>query len=172
MNQHEIPGKKAMTDLDKAEAVARSALGAGLDARECAALAEKMGVQGMRQGELIVREGESRRTLFVLAQGRLSVCKASDGDRETRLYELRIGECAGTRAFLDGSDRKAMLRADTDGALLTLEPDDFESLIESHPRLVYKVMRALFRVTHTNLMRMNLETAELRNYLMKTGGRY
>jgi hypothetical protein len=33
-------------------------------------------------------------------------------------------------------------------------------------------MRALFRVTHTNLMRMNLESAELRNYMMKTGGRY
>jgi CRP/FNR family transcriptional regulator, cyclic AMP receptor protein len=160
-----------MTQLDKSEAVARSQLGAELDPTECAALAAKMGVQPMREGELVVSEGEGRRTLFVLAEGRLSVCKG-DGPQETCLYQLRVGECAGRRAFLDGSERKAMLRADTDGALLTLEPADFESLIDSHPWLVYKVMRALFRVTHSNLVRMNLESAELRNYLMKTGGRY
>lgn len=160
-----------MTQLDKAAAVARSILGAELEAGECAALAGKMGVQSIKEGELVVHEGESRRTLFILADGKLSVCKAED-NKETHLYQLRIGECAGTRAFIDGSERKAILRADTDGAVLTLEPEDFESLIETHPWLVYKVMRALFRVTHTNLMRMNLESAELRNYMMKTGGRY
>jgi len=160
-----------MTQLDKSEAISRSQLGAELDPAESAALAAKMAVQPMREGEVVVREGEGRRTLFVLAEGRLSVCKG-DGPHESCLYQLRVGECAGRRAFLDGSERKAMLRADTDGILLTLEPDDFESLIDSHPWLVYKVMRALFRVTHSNLVRMNLESAELRNYLMKTGGRY
>lgn len=160
-----------MTQLDKTAAVGRSILGAELDPAERAALAEVMGVQPMKAGDVVVREGEPRRTLFVLADGRLSVCKG-EGDHETCLYQLRIGECAGTRAFLDGSERKAKLRADSDGALLTLEPEGFEQLIDSHPRLVYKVMRGLFRVTHANLMRMNLETAELRNYMMKTGGRY
>ncbi len=33
-------------------------------------------------------------------------------------------------------------------------------------------MRALFRITHANLVRVNSETSELRNYLLKTGGRY
>jgi len=160
-----------MTKLDKSEAVSRSILGAELEPGECNALAEKTGLQDISKGELVVREGEARKTLFILAEGKMSVYR-TDGKTETRLYQLRIGECAGTRAFLDGSERKAMLRADTDGVVLTLEPEDFEALIESHPRLVYKVMKALFRVTHTNLMRMNLESAELRNYMMKTGGRY
>jgi hypothetical protein len=53
-----------------------------------------------------------------------------------------------------------------------LEPEDFDALVETHPRLVYKVMRALFRITHANLMRVNLEGSELRNYLLKSGGRY
>lgn len=160
-----------MTQLDKTEAVGRSILGAELDAAERAALAEAMGVQAMKAGDIVVREGEQRRTLFLLADGKLSVCKG-EGDQEACLYQLRIGECAGTRAFLDGSERKAKLRADSDGALLTLEPEDFEKLVDRNPWLVYKVMRGLFRVTHANLMRMNFETAELRNYMMKTGGRY
>lgn len=160
-----------MTELDKTEALGRSVLGAELDEGDKAALAEKMGLERVPKGEVLVREGEARRTLFVLAEGRLSVCRMVEG-RYQAIYQLRDGECAGTRAFLDGSERKAMLRADEDSSVLTLEPQDFESLVEVRPWLVYKVMRALFRVTHANLMRMNLESAELRNYMMKTGGRY
>jgi hypothetical protein len=33
-------------------------------------------------------------------------------------------------------------------------------------------MRGLFRITHMNLMRMNVETQQLSNYINKTGGRY
>lgn len=159
------------TQLDKETALASSMLGAELDTAECALLAEQMDLRPMRAGDVLVRESERRRTLFVLAAGHISVCK-EDSARDTILHQLRSGECAGTRAFLDGTARMAKLRADTDGAVLTLEPENFESLIDSHPRIVYKVMRALCRITHANLMRMNLESAELRNYLMKTGGRY
>jgi len=160
-----------MTAVNISEALARSILGAELDPAERAALAAIMGTRTLSSGEILVREGEGRRTLFVLADGHVSVCK-SGAEPDTVLYQLRSGECAGTRAFLDGSERKALLRADTEATVLTLEPEDFERLIDSHPRLVYKVMRALFRVTHANLMRMNLESSELRNYMMKTGGRY
>ena len=160
-----------MTELNIADAVAQSTLGAELDADECDALAERMGVQTLKQGEVLIREGEQRRSLFILAKGRLNVCKLV-GQQEETVYQMRIGECAGTRAFIDGSSRRAALCADTDCTVLTLEPNDFETLLDSHPRLVYKVMRAIFRITHSNLMRMNLESAEMRNYLMKSGGRY
>jgi CRP/FNR family cyclic AMP-dependent transcriptional regulator len=160
-----------MTELDKSEAVARSTLGAELDTDECEALAEQMGVQSLQAGDLLVREGEQRNTLFVLAEGKLNVFKAV-GEHEETVYQMRSGECAGTRAFVDGSVRKAALCAATDASVLTLEPTDFERLIDTQPRLVYKIMRAIFRITHSNLMRMNLESAEMRNYLMKSGGRY
>jgi len=160
-----------MSELNKAEAIAQSTLGAELDEAECEALASQMHLQPLKQGEVLVREGDPRHTLFVLIQGRLNVCKRV-GEHEETVYQMRVGECAGTRAFIDGSARKAALCADTEGAVLTLEPDDFEALIDTNPRLVYKIMRAIFRITHTNLMRVNLESAEMRNYMMKTGGRY
>jgi CRP-like cAMP-binding protein len=160
-----------MTELNKTEAVAQSTLGTELDADECEALAGQMGLQVLKPGDLLISEGEQRNTLFVLAKGKLNVCKVV-GEHEETVYQMRVGECAGTRAFIDGSERKAALCADTDGIVLTLEPADFETLIDTHPRLVYKVMRAIFRITHSNLMRMNLESAEMRNYLMKSGGRY
>lgn len=160
-----------MQDIDIAEALSQSTLGAELTPDECAALAAVMDVQPLPAGEMLVHEGEDRRTLFVLAGGRLNVCKEVNGREET-VYQMRVGECAGTRAFIDGSPRKAALCTDTDSLVLTLEPAAFEGLIQTQPRLVYKIMRAIFRITHSNLMRVNLESAELRNYMMKSGGRY
>lgn len=160
-----------MNDADKSQALKESVLGTELDDSECSTLAEQLGVVSLASGETLVAEGESRRTLFILAKGRLCVCKSVGGSEET-VYQMRPGECAGTRAFVDGSPRKAILRAEGDVSVLTLEPEDFEALIEPQPRLVYKVMRAIFRITHGNLMRANLESAEMRNYMLGTGGRY
>ncbi|QGU32750.1 Crp/Fnr family transcriptional regulator [Thermochromatium tepidum] len=160
-----------MTDIDKAQALAGSSLGGELDADECRVLAERMGVISLQAGETLVDEDEDRRTLFVLTRGRLCVCKRV-GEIEETVYQMRPGECAGTRAFIDGTRRRAALRAEEPVTVLTLEPEDFDTLVETHPRLVFKVMRAIFRITHSNLMRMNLESAEMRNYLLKTGGRY
>jgi CRP-like cAMP-binding protein len=130
-----------------------------------------MGREQLNAGETLVREGEARRTLFVLGSGRLDV-RHRDGGSETTVYRMAPGECAGTRAFVDSSPRKAGLRAAQASSVLTLEPDHFEALLEDSPRLVYQVMRALFRITHSNLMRANRESSELRNYVTRAPGRY
>ncbi|MBK1722977.1 Crp/Fnr family transcriptional regulator [Thiocystis violacea] len=160
-----------MHDINRSEILTQSPLGAELDDPERAVLSERLGMVSLKAGENLVNEGEARRTLFILAEGRLCVCKTV-GTAEETVYQMRPGECAGTRAFVDGSTRRAALRAEGEAKVLTLEPEDFEALIETHPRLVYKVMRAIFRITHGNLMRVNLESAELRNYMLGTGGRY
>ena len=160
-----------MNQATKPETLRRSVLGTELDETELQVLAEQMQVVTLTDGELLVSEGENRRTLFLLIVGRLDVAKVV-GTIEETVYQMRSGECAGTRAFVDGSSRKAALRSVGDSIVLTLEPDAFEALLDTHPRLVYKVMRAIFRITHANLMRVNLESAELRNYLMQGTRRY
>ena len=157
--------------MNKTESISHSPLGAELSEAECKVLAEQMHVLALADGDILVHEGESRRTLFILAEGRLDVTRVV-GDEEISIYQMQRGECAGTRAFVDGSPRAAGLRAVGHGTVLTLEPDAFEALLETHPRVVFKVMRALFRITHTNLMRMNQESAQLRNYVTRSLGRY
>ncbi|MEW6313596.1 MAG: cyclic nucleotide-binding domain-containing protein [Pseudomonadota bacterium] len=151
--------------------VRNSSLGAELYEDEARTLAGIMGVRQLKDGELLISEGGSEHTLFILASGKLAVINTTDG-KESIVYTMIEGECAGTRAFVDRTPRKATLRAVGNATVYTLTPDAFESLLDTHPRIVYKVMRALFRVTHTNLMRMNLESRELANYISKTHGRY
>ncbi len=160
-----------MSDQPEHNKVRASALGTELHEDEAKVLAQVMGLRQLRDGELLSAEGGAAHTLYVLAEGKLSVLSNIDGVDQP-VYTMTAGECAGTRAFVDRAPRKASLRALGAATVFTLEPDAFESLLEHHPRVVYKVMRALFRITHTNLMRMNQETQQLSNYINKTHGRY
>nr|VFK27525.1 MAG: Cyclic nucleotide-binding domain-containing protein [Candidatus Kentron sp. MB]VFK32084.1 MAG: Cyclic nucleotide-binding domain-containing protein [Candidatus Kentron sp. MB]VFK75650.1 MAG: Cyclic nucleotide-binding domain-containing protein [Candidatus Kentron sp. MB] len=160
-----------MSNLLDFEQLCASALGDELGAEECQVLATKMGVGQFSDGELLVSVDNTEHTLFILVEGRIAVLdnKTKDGNV---MYTMKKGECAGTRAFVDRTPRKATLRALGDTTVYTLEPDALESLLDTHPRIVYRVMRALFRSTHANLMRMNLESEQLVNYISKTQGRY
>lgn len=148
-----------------------SFLGEELDAAELNALAELMQAQALADGETLVEEGAEDQRLFLLAEGRLEVWNSS-GDKPERVYLMKPGEFAGTRAFVDHAPRQATLKAHGEAVVYSITPEHFESLLESQPRLVYKIMRALFRITHVNLMRMNSEARELANYVYKRGGRY
>jgi len=153
------------------EAIVDSSLGQELEKDECQVLTSVMKVRTLTDGEVLVKEGENDNRLFILTKGKLIVSSEIDG-KNVPVYTMKVGECAGTRAFVDLAPRRATLTAEGNTAVYTLDPADFERLLEPYPRIVYKVMRGLFRLTHMNLMRMNVETQELSNYIHKSGGRY
>ncbi|MDX1696761.1 MAG: cyclic nucleotide-binding domain-containing protein [Thiohalobacterales bacterium] len=148
-----------------------SLLGQDLDQRECSILAGLMGTRQLQDGEDLVSEGDTSWTLFVLAAGKIEVLSMVAGN-EVNLYHMHIGECAGTRAFVEKAPRMATLRAEGGATVYTLEPGDLESLLDTEPQIVYKFMRGLFRQTHANLMRVDAESQQLSNYINKIGGRY
>lgn len=152
--------------------VRNSSVGSELHEDEARTLAAILGVRQLKDGELLVSEGGAERTLFILVAGKLAVIGAATGGTEKLLYTMKEGECAGTRAFVDRTPRKATLRAVGNATVYTLTPEAFETLVDAHPRVAYKVMRALFRNTHANLMRMNQESQDLSNYIHKSQGRY
>ena len=161
-----------MSNTADYQLVRNSSVGAELHEDEAKTLAAILGVRQLKDGELLVSEGGAEQTLFILASGKLAVISSATEGKENLVYTMKEGECAGTRAFVDRAPRKATLRASGNATVYTLTPDAFESLLDANPRLAYKVMRALFRVTHTNLMRMNQESQELANYIHKSHGRY
>lgn len=152
--------------------LSESSVGTELDEAECQVLAQIMDVRTLQDGEVLVTEGAADNSLFVLASGRLAVAHGGARNRETVVYVMSPGECAGTRAFVDRTGRKVTLRAEGDVTVYALQPEPFEALLQTHALLVYKVMRALFRTTHRNLMRMNMESRELTNYITRSRGRY
>ncbi len=161
-----------MNDKPAAKLILSSSLGGELNEKECEILSTAMTVRRLNDGELLINRGESDDSLFLLACGELTVIKGGENNEANVVYIMKEGECAGTRAFVDKAPRKATLRAQGDATVYVMTPNDFEGLLDKHPRIVYKIMRAVFRITHTNLMRMNQESAQLSNYINKTHGRY
>jgi hypothetical protein len=53
-----------------------------------------------------------------------------------------------------------------------LERSKFESLINTHPAIVYYVMRGIVRYVHGIVRRMNTQSVEMSNYIYKTKGRF
>ena len=149
-----------------------SPFGAELEADEIKALAGVISIKHLNQNDILIREGATDDALHVVIEGRLAATRNTGGDEYVTLHILHEGDMAGAMGFIDGTEHSATLRALADTEVYTLERPAFESLLESHPQLVYKVMRSIIRSVHTTLMRMNRQFVEMNNYIMKEHGRY
>jgi CRP-like cAMP-binding protein len=93
-------------------------------------------------------------------------------EEEVTLNAIRPGDVVGELSFLDGATRYASLVALSETRVLGLSRSALEGLLDTHPKVVYHVMRAIVRVVHEIQRRLSMQTAELTNYLYKTHGRY
>lgn len=62
---------------------------------ETRVLAVIMGVRQLKDGELIVSEGEADQTLYILASGKIGVISRTPDGRDSLVHTMTAGECAG-----------------------------------------------------------------------------
>lgn len=161
-----------MTEAAVLEGLSKSKLAVELNDEERRILAEAMTLRDLTHGEVLVREGSADDHLYVVVSGVLGVVKGAGGEGEVTLNAIRPGDVVGELSFLDGATRYASLVALSDTRVLGLSRDDLEALLDTRPKVVYHVMRAIVRVVHEIQRRLSMQTAELTNYLYKTHGRY
>ena len=157
---------------DAASLVLRSSLGAELNEAEAAVLSGLMSSRELADGDYLIKEGSVDNSLHVLLEGKLEVVKHTGAGDISSLAILREGDLAGELSFIDGHEHTVGLRALTHSQILSLAREDFETVVDQNPQLVYKVMRAIARSTHRIVHRMNTEFIELNNYIFKQHGRY
>lgn len=162
-----------MADATKLQLVRESAIATELDAKQSAVLADLLTVRDLADGEVLVDEGRSDDHVHVVVSGTLAVARQlPPGGQWINLNVLTRGDLAGELAFMDGKPHYAALRAVGPTRVLSLKRERLESLLGSEPLIVYRVMRAIFRVVHGILHRMALQASELSNYIYKQHGRY
>ena len=131
-------------------------------------------VQGYKSGQVIVQPNDAHPdNLYILAHGDIEV-RIQSGHEQSIIHVLKPGDLAGIITFVGGaaSDISATLYAVGDTKVLSMQREEFEKLINSHPMIVYKVMRGVVRNVHGIVRRVNTQSAELSNYIYKTHGRY
>jgi len=145
-----------------------------LSEAEVEILAELFEVQEYKASDVIVEPKDDQPdNLYILASGDIDVKIESNGEQST-IHILKPGDLAGMITFAGGaaSHVSATLYAVGDTQVVSMSRARFETLINSHPMIVYRVMRGIIRNMHGIVRRVNSESAELSNYIYRTGGRY
>ncbi len=168
------PRETAMPTPDTAllDAVRGCRLAEQLTPEQAATLAGLMQLQVLPAGHLLALEGTADQRLYVVLEGTLGVVKSRGQPEESLLATLVAGDLAHELGFLDGAPRYASLVATTDARVLLLERDRLESLLDTEPRILYRVMCAIVRAVHQVQKRLSVQATELANYVYKTHGRY
>lgn len=157
------------------QALRDSSLSDELRDAEIAALAEFITVREYKAGESILKPGdlELQDTLLLLGSGEVEATAATGGEKVT-LHLLKPGDLAGIIGFVGGNAMQisATVVAKTDSKVLLLDRARFETLLNTHPAIVYYVMRGIVRHVHGIVRRMNMQSVQMSNYIFKQGGRY
>lgn len=154
------------------QAVGASALAQDLSPPQAAVLAGVVREERHAAGAVLAREGTSDSKLYAIVAGTLGVIKAHGTPDQQLLLTLNPGDLAHELGFMDGAERYASLVARSELHVLVLERDALESLIDSHPRIVYGVLRAIVRTVHRVQKGLAVQASELTNYIVKQHGRY
>jgi CRP-like cAMP-binding protein len=154
------------------EALRGSVLSKELSDDECGVLASSIKLRSLGGGEILCDEGQSDSKLYVVVSGALNVAKREPADGWNTLYTLTHGDLVGELSFMDETPHYAALRAAGPTQVFSLDRRDLEALLEKHPWIAYRVMRAIMRNAHALLRRMSLQSVELQNYIFKQHGKY
>jgi CRP-like cAMP-binding protein len=154
------------------EAIQASRLAEGLSPEQVAVLAGLVSLEPVQAQQVLAREGTADERLYAIVQGSLAIVKNLGLPDQTTLVTLDAGDFAHELGFLDGAPRYASLLAATSGQVLVLERRQLESLIDTHPRILYAVMCAIVRAVHHVQTRLSVQASELTNYIVKQHGRY
>jgi CRP/FNR family cyclic AMP-dependent transcriptional regulator len=120
-------------------------------------------------GAVILHEGETGDSLFIMCQGEVEITKAltlvldEDTPRERVMIRLNAldGVCFGEMALLENEARSATVTASSDCSLLELHQQEFLALIRENPQMGLKILLRLAQLLSSHLRKTNQDVIKL-----------
>ncbi len=138
-------------------------------------LASLITIQYFEVREIVAEPGydELKDSLMILVEGEIEVSAFVENE-PVSLHLAVPGDMARIISFVGGDHDAGQLqdKIKRDSAVLLLQRSRLETLLFSHPSIVYCVMRNLVRHVHGVARRKNAEKEEMSNYLYSIHGRY
>lgn len=119
------------------------------------ALAQYLTRHEIRAGDLLVKQGDTDRTVYFLEQGSLQVFSTGGAPGANRLAILRAGSVIGEPGLFSDAARMANVEAMTNCVVWALRGPRFEEMSQRAPTLALEVLRAAGGVMSAR-MRINL----------------
>ena len=122
--------------------LAETPLFAGLRKRLLGRLAVRLFAKSYAAGELVFREGEPGRALYVVAKGTVDIVREEAGS-ELVLARFAAPASFGELALIDELPRRATARAAVDSELLLLYRTHFDELLEGDREVALALCRRM-----------------------------
>jgi CRP-like cAMP-binding protein len=111
--------------------LAQIAIFGGLPEQALARIVDVTRLVRVATGAEVFGEGEPARSMFVVREGELEICKRGRNGSEFCLAVLRPGDCVGEMSLIDIQPRSATARALRPTALYVLEQAEIARLYET-----------------------------------------
>jgi len=113
----------------------------------------------IRPGDLLVKQGDHDRTMYVLQRGTLQVFVSNAKPGVSRLSILRAGSVVGEAGLFSDQPRMANVEAMTACVVWSLRGPRLEELIARNPPMALELVRAAAAVMGVR-MRANIEQGQ------------
>jgi CRP-like cAMP-binding protein len=111
-------------------------------------------------GEVVFRQGETGRELFIVQSGEVAVVVGREGGSSAEVARFRRDACFGELAVMTGEVRSATIVATVDTALVAIDRDTVHDLIAEVPEVAEKLTEVL--VARQALLEENLSQRQAR----------
>ena len=110
-----------------------------------------------RDGETIVRQGDSGDCMFVVQEGEVEVVREQDGT-SVRIATLGAGDFFGEMALLDRERRSASVLALGEARVLTVDKRTFLRRVQEDPSLAFRIVKGM----SGRIRKLNAELAKFK----------
>ena len=123
-------------------ALSRVELFVSLTDAERGVLAAALRRQPFADGDVLFRQGDDADSLYILAEGRLSVYDEEHGSRK-RLASLAAPDYVGEMGLLTGQPRAATVVAEGEVTCYRIDKAGFDTILRSRPEIVERLSQVL-----------------------------
>jgi len=110
-----------------------------LDIEECSSWIH------LRKGEVLFRENDTGRDLYIMICGRLGVSRTRSTGTEQLVGEISRGEIVGEMAVFTGEPRSATIYAKRDSQLLRFSKESFQLFAEKYPQILFHLTKNIIQ---------------------------
>jgi ATP/ADP translocase len=126
----------------------------GLSVSELAAIASVTEEVVHPLGTVVIKEGETGETMYMIIGGEVSVNKSQEGGPEIELDRILAGDYFGEMALFEDVVRSATIRTEEETRLLVLHKQEFTEIVREYPQIALHICRILsqrIRVLHEKI---------------------
>lgn len=94
-------------------------------------------------GKIVIREGESGDTMYLIIKGEVSVIKGMGQPNEVELDRTGAGDYFGEMALFEDLVRSATIRTEQESRFLVLHKQEFKEIVREYPGIALEICKAL-----------------------------